>query len=156
MFKFASHQGVNIRIIRPVIYNMVDQRGMAYYFASKYQTAASKKFATDGSGHHLMQNRVSCDKSDCTNKNCKAPCTEAIKSETTGHYTHKPPQNTTSEYLSGTDIGGQQKDQHFVKPTQKPTISLDDLKNMTEDDIKPHKEATRYSQVSSIFEKIKD
>ena len=156
MFKLARQTSVNIRVIRPMISYHVDQRGMAYYFVSKYKSPAAKQFATDGSGHHLMQNKVSCDNNDCNSKNCKTPCTGTIKSETTGHYTHKPPQNTVSEHLSNTDISGQLKDQHFVKPAHKPGMSSQDLQNMTEDDIAPHKDASKYSQILGIFEKIKD
>lgn len=44
--------------------------------------------------------------------------------------------------------------QYFVKPPIKPEVSADQIKTLTEDDLKPFKKATDYSLNDDILEKI--
>ena len=130
------------------------QKRSAVYTAYKYKSPVAKTFATDNSGKHVMQNKTVCAEVDCENKTCQKPCDKITCSDTLGHYTHKPPTNSTNEHLSPYDIQGKQQDQFFVKPQTKPTMTADDLKNLTEDDLAVDHKATQYCTIQSIFDKI--
>jgi hypothetical protein len=133
----------------------VQEKSMAVYNAYKYKTQAAKQFATDQGTGHTMQNKFSCNETDCNTKICNQPCDNIVDGETLGHYTHKPPTNTTSEYLTSTDITGKIKPQFFVKPSNKPNLTPDDLKNMTEDDMEINHKANQYfNSAQSIIDKI--
>lgn len=149
-----ANKVVNMNLIRPNLGVNVQQRS-AVYTAYKYKSPVAKKFATDGSGNHTMQNKTVCTETNCENKSCEKPCNEILCSNTLGHFTHKPPINSQNEHLSAYDIDGNQKDQYFVKPQNKPTMTADDLKNMTENDMLINTKATDYCNITQdIFDKV--
>lgn len=138
--------------IKQVLTQQVDKR-YAVNQAFNYKTASAKQFATDNSGKHAAQTSAICAKPDCAEKECKTPCGDVMEMEIDGHYTHNPPPVVKSEHVGSTDFAGQPKDQYFVKPGTKPVISAEELKNLTEDDMKPNVQATAYG--ANILDKIK-
>lgn len=119
-----ANKVVNMNLIRPNLGVNVQQRS-AVYTAYKYKSPVAKKFATDGSGNHTMQNKTVCTETTCENKSCEKPCNEILCSNTLGHFTHKP------------------------------TMTVDDLKNMTENDILINTKATDYCNITQdIFDKV--
>jgi len=146
--------GTQTAIARPGA-KTVQERDMACYLAFKAKTSAAKKFATDQGTGHTMQNKIACTESDCETKVCKQPCAEIQYAEPKGHFTHNPPTNSTSVQVSTTDIAGKNKPQYFVKPPVKPTMSVNDLKNMTEDDMPINHQANNFFHSSQdIIDKI--
>ena len=158
----AANKVVNMAIIRPNTNSLANQlattstkRPYAVYTAYKYKSPIAKQYATDGSGKHIMQNKTICAETGCEAKTCPKPCDKIISSEGLGHYTHKPPTNSKSEHLSTYDIQGNTKNQHFVKSQNKPTMTSEDLKNLTEDDMIKDDKATNFCQsAQDIFDKI--
>ena len=65
----------------------------------------------------------------------------------TGHYTKNIPTGMTGEYLGPTNYNGDTKPQYYVMSTRK-NISPENLKNLTEDDIKKVESATNFIRSS--------
>ena len=164
-----ANKAVNMNLIRPstriqgsCLTNKITnntsptiQQRSAVYTAYKYKSPIAKNYATDNSGKHVMQNKTVCADTNCDNKTCQKPCDKIICSDTLGHYTHYPPNNSTNEYLTAYDIQGQLHDQFFVKPQNKSTMSADDLKNLTEDDmVIDHKATNYFNTVQGVFDKV--
>ena len=128
---------------------------MSSYLAFKPKSLPN--FATDGSGKHVAQTKIICDLPDCETKVCYNPCGEIIAVMNNGHYTHKPPLGSQTEYLDAQDFNGKTtpNGQHFVKPSTKPSMSAEDLKNITENEMEPNKLADAYAMMPHIFTKIK-
>ena len=134
-------------------------RGAAFLaFQPKGQDPAVQQFQTDGTGIHTAQTKIVCDQSGCETKVCRTPCGEIQSMVNNGHYSHKPPVGSQSEFLDAQDFKGKvtPNGQHFVKsstPT-KPTLTSEQLKNLTENDMVPNKAADAYSALPHILPKV--
>lgn len=135
--------------------NNLHSSELSFYLAFKPKKVPS--FATDGTGKHVAETKIDCDLPSCETKVCKGPCGKVVGLCNNGHFTHNPPLGVQSEFLDSQDFNGNatKKGQHFVKPTTKPTLSTEELKNLTEDDMQPNKLADAYAAMPHIFKKIK-
>lgn len=139
----------------PPSQSIIQARG--YSTSLNFIPKKTPQFATDDSGIHTVNTTIICEKEDCQQQVCYTPCGKILYMQNNGNYTHKPPTNSDSVLLSPQDFNGKTTPdgQHFVKAEPKPTLTADDLKNLTEDDLKPNKAADLYASVIDLTNKIK-
>jgi hypothetical protein len=133
-----------------IVSNIVKRNATRHGFIFKSPTA--KAASSDGNGHHTQEVTVTCNEPNCSTKTCFTPCGELAGAEVKRHFSHKIPNNKTGEYLGPKDLNGTNKDQYAVDSTNpNKNFSASDLKNLTEQDMKPSPKANSF--IHDLFNK---
>lgn len=124
----------------------------------KPNSAEGKEHVTDKSGNHTSSWQGFCNEPECPAKICTSPCGDILYMENQGHYTHKVPKDKDGIFIDQTDFHNNitPKGQSFVRshPNGRPTLQKEDMKALTENDLKLNKAADSYSLANDLYEKI--
>jgi hypothetical protein len=133
-----------------------NSRGMSYRIGLEFRSKkAAAALAPDNIGLHPAAATNVCNNSECENLKCARVCGTLLYASIDGHFTGKPPVNSTSEHLSAYNYKNEPKDQYYVKSQEKKVVSAEELKSdYSTKDLKINSQLTDYMHsTDDIFSK---